>query len=109
MLKRPARYFPNNCFIFGPGTWREREDREAGSTVQEENDLSLLYQDGNPRLLIFYIKEWSLDRRPWDPLIQGRWHPTFCLEAGALRPPMVALTYGIWSQRGLAAPGCRPL
>jgi hypothetical protein len=43
MLKRLARYAPNDYFIFGPGTWREREDREAGSTVQEENNLSILY------------------------------------------------------------------
>jgi hypothetical protein len=26
-------YAPDNYFIFGPGTWREREDRETGSTV----------------------------------------------------------------------------
>jgi hypothetical protein len=56
-LKRVARYALNNYFIFGPGTWREREDREAGSTVQEKNDLSLLYHDGNPWLLSFDIKE----------------------------------------------------
>jgi hypothetical protein len=36
MLKRLARYAPNDYFIFGSGTWREREDREAGSTVQKE-------------------------------------------------------------------------
>jgi hypothetical protein len=104
-LKRLARYVLNNYLIFGPGTWREREDREAGSTVQEENDLSLLYHDGNPRLLSFNIKEWSLDRRPWDPSIQGRLHPAFCLEMGALTPSMVALMYGAWSWRG---PGLSP-
>jgi hypothetical protein len=64
-------------FIFGPKTWGEREDRKADSTVQEENDLSLLYHDGNLRHLSFDIKEWSLDRRPRDPSIQGRWHPAF--------------------------------
>jgi hypothetical protein len=65
-LKRLARYALNDYFIFGPGTWteREKEDREAGSTVQEENNLSLLYYDGNPRLLSFNIKEWNLDMRP---------------------------------------------
>jgi hypothetical protein len=105
MLERLARYTLNGYFIFGPGTWREREDREAGSTVQEENDLLLLYHDGNPRLLSFSIKEWSLDRRPRNPSIQGRWHPAFCLEMGALRPPRVALTYGAWSWRG---PGLSP-
>jgi hypothetical protein len=66
----------------------------VGSTVQEKNDLSLLYHDGTLRLLSFDIKEWSLDRRFWDPSIQGRWHPAFLLETGALTPPMVALTYG---------------
>jgi hypothetical protein len=81
-LRRLARYVPNDYFIFGPGTWREREDREVGSIVQEENDLSLLYHDGNPRLLSFDNKQWSLDRRPQDPSIQGRWHPTFCPEMG---------------------------
>jgi hypothetical protein len=30
MLKRLARYAPNDYFIFGPGTWRDREDREDG-------------------------------------------------------------------------------
>jgi hypothetical protein len=30
MLERLARYTLNGYFIFGPGTWREREDREAG-------------------------------------------------------------------------------
>jgi hypothetical protein len=81
----------------------------VGSTVQEENDLSLLYHDGNTRLLSFDIKQWSLDRRPQDPSIQGRWHPTFHLEMRALTPPMVAFTYGAWSQRGpgqLYFPGC---
>jgi hypothetical protein len=63
-LKRLARYVLNNYLIFGPGTWREREDREASFTVQEENDLSLLYHDGNLRILSFDIKKWSLDRRP---------------------------------------------
>jgi hypothetical protein len=72
MLKGLARYALNNYFNFGPGTWREREDREVGSTVQEENDLSLLYNDGNLRLLSFDIKKWSLDRRPRNPSIQGR-------------------------------------
>jgi hypothetical protein len=70
ILKRLARYASNDYFIFGPETWRAKEDREEGSTVQEENDLSL-YHDGNMRLLIFDIKEWSLDRRSWDPSIQG--------------------------------------
>jgi hypothetical protein len=63
-LKRLGRFAPNDYFIFGPGTWREREDREVGSTVQEENDPSVLYHDSNPRLLSFDVKEWSLDRRP---------------------------------------------
>jgi hypothetical protein len=57
MLKRLARYSLNNYFIFEPWIWREREDREAGFTVQEENDLLLLYRNGNLRLLIFDIKE----------------------------------------------------
>jgi hypothetical protein len=56
-LKRLARYAPNDYFILGPETWKERENREAGSTVWEENDLLLLYHDGNPRLLTFDIKE----------------------------------------------------
>jgi hypothetical protein len=101
MLKRLARYAPKDYFILGPGTWREREDKEAGSSVQKENALLLLYHDGNPRPLSFDIKEWSLDRRPLDPSIQGRWHLTFHPEMGALRPPMVALTDGAWSRKGL--------
>jgi hypothetical protein len=40
-LRRLSRYALNDYFIFGPGIWREREDREVGSTVQEENDLTL--------------------------------------------------------------------
>jgi hypothetical protein len=100
-LKMLARYVPNDYFIFGPGTWEEGEDTEASSTVQEENALSLLYHDGNPRFLSFYVKERSLDRRPQDPSVEGRWHPTFRPETGALRPPMVPLTYGAWSQRDL--------
>jgi hypothetical protein len=108
-LKRLARYVLNNYLIFGPGTWREREDREASFTVQEENDLSLLYHDGNLRILSFDIKKWSLDRRPPDLSIQGRWHLTFCPETGAVGSPMVALTYGAWSQRGLGlSPGLHP-
>jgi hypothetical protein len=83
-LKGLARYALNNYFSFGPGTWREREDREKGSTVQEENDLLLLYHDGNLSLLSFCIKEWSLDRRLWDPSIQGRWHPAFIWRWGHL-------------------------
>jgi hypothetical protein len=105
MLKRLARYALNDYFIFGPETWREREDREVGFTVQEENDLPLLYHDGNLRLLSFYTKKPSLDRRPRDPSMQGRWHPSFHLEMEALRPPVVALTYGFWSRRG---PGLSP-
>jgi hypothetical protein len=58
MLERLARYTLNGYFIFGPGTWREREDREAGSTVQEENDLSLLYHDG-PSVLIPRSGAWT--------------------------------------------------
>jgi hypothetical protein len=78
----------------------------VGFTVQEEDDLSLLYHDGNPRLLSFDIKEWSLDWRPQDPSVQWRWHSAFCLETGALRPPVVAFTYGLWSWRGLGlSPG----
>jgi hypothetical protein len=50
------------------------------------------HHDDNPRLLSFDIKEWSLDRRIWDPSIQGKWHPTFHPEMGALRPLVVALT-----------------
>jgi hypothetical protein len=100
-LKRLARYAPKNYFILGPRTWTERENRGVGSTVQEENDLLLLYHDGNPRLLSFDIEEWSLDRRPRNPSIQRRWHPAFHPETGALRPLMIALTYGAWSQRGL--------
>jgi hypothetical protein len=100
-LKRLSRYAPNDYFIFAPGTWREREDREAGSTVQVKNDLLLLYHDGNPRPLSFDIKEWSLDRRSQDPSIQGRWHSAFRLVMGTFRPPMDDLTYGAWSQRRL--------
>jgi hypothetical protein len=55
MLKRLVRYAPNDHFIFGPGTWREREDREVGFTVQEGNYLLLLHHDGNLRLLSFDI------------------------------------------------------
>jgi hypothetical protein len=80
-----ARYALSNYLIFGPGTWRERENREAVSTVQEENDLSLLYHDGNLRLLSFDMKEWSLGRKTQDLSIQRRWHPAFCLKMGALR------------------------
>jgi hypothetical protein len=70
-LKKLARYALNDYFIFGIGTWRERKDREEGSTVQEENDLSLLYHYGNLRLLSFDIKEWSLDRRLQDHQSKG--------------------------------------
>jgi hypothetical protein len=109
-LQRLARYARNNYFSFGPGTWREREDREVGCTAQEENDILLLYHDGNPRFLSFDIKEWSLDRRPQNPSIQRRWHPTFHLEMGTLKPPVVALTYGPWSWRELRlSPGMPPL
>jgi hypothetical protein len=38
-LERLARHALNDYFTFGSGTWREREDREVGSTVQEKNDL----------------------------------------------------------------------
>jgi hypothetical protein len=58
-LKSLARYALNDYFILEPGTWREREDREVGSTVQKEKDILFLYHDGSPRLLIFYIKEWT--------------------------------------------------
>jgi hypothetical protein len=56
-LKRLGRFAPNDYFIFGPGTWREREDREVGSTVQEENDLSFLYYYGYPRLFNIDVKK----------------------------------------------------
>jgi hypothetical protein len=109
-LKGLAGYAPKDYFIFEPGTWRGREDREPGSTVQKENALSLLYHNGNPRLLGSDIKEWSLDRRLRDPSIQGRWHLTFCLKMRACRSPMVALTYGAWSHRELGfSQGCPPL
>jgi hypothetical protein len=100
MLERLARYTLSGYFIFGPGTWREREDREAGSTIQEENDLSLLYYYGYPRLLNIGVKKWSLDRRPQDLSIHKRWHLTFCLETGELRPPVVTFAAGTGSQWG---------
>jgi hypothetical protein len=109
-LKKLARYALNDYFIFGIGTWRERKDREEGSTVQEENDLSLLYHYGNLRLLSFDIKEWSLDRRLQDPSIQGRWHPTFCPETGALRLLMVDIPMGHGPRGDQGClPGCFPL
>jgi hypothetical protein len=48
---------PERVFYF----WTWDLEKKGG---QEENDLSFLYHDGNPRLLSFDIKEWSLDRRP---------------------------------------------
>jgi hypothetical protein len=79
----------------------------VGSTVQEEDDLSLLYHDDNPRFLNFDIKEWSLDRRSYDPSIQGRWHHTFCPETGALRPPMLPFHMGHGPGGGWGSlPGC---
>jgi hypothetical protein len=60
-----------------------------GSTVKEENDLSLLYHYGYPMLLNIDAKKWSLDRKPQNPSIPRRWHPAFLLEMGALRPPVV--------------------
>jgi hypothetical protein len=80
MIKRLARYAPNDYFICS----REREDREAGSPVQEENDLFFFYYYGYPRLLNIDFKKWSLDRKLQDPSIHRRWHPTFCLEKGHL-------------------------
>jgi hypothetical protein len=77
MLKRLAKYALNDYFIFGPGTWREREAEKLAVLSRRKMTFSLLCHDGNPSLLSFGIKEWSLDRRPQDPSIQGRWHPAF--------------------------------
>jgi hypothetical protein len=67
------------------------------STVLEENDLSLLYQYGYLRLLNIDTKKWHLDRRSQDPSIHRRWHPTFHLEMGALRPPVVTFAERVGS------------
>jgi hypothetical protein len=72
-----------------------------GSSVQEEDDLSLLYYYGYLRLLNIDVKEWSLDRRSWNPSIHRRWHPAFHLEMGALRTPVVTFAERARSQWGL--------
>jgi hypothetical protein len=46
-----------------------------------------------PRLLNIDVKKWSVDRGQ-DPSIHRRWHFTFHLEVGALRPPVVTLAEG---------------
>jgi hypothetical protein len=54
----------------------------------------LPYCCGCPRLLNIDAKKWSLDRRPQNPSIHRRWYPTFHLEMGALRPPVVTFQRG---------------
>jgi hypothetical protein len=78
-----------------------RTRKETGSTVQEENDLSLLYHDGYPRLLNINTKKWSLDRRPQDPTIHRRWHPPFHLETGDLDLQWLPLQRGQGPSWGL--------
>jgi hypothetical protein len=54
-------------------------------------------------------KMWSLDRRPWNPSIHRKWHSTFHLEMGALRPPVVTFAERAGSQWGLRLfPGLSP-
>jgi hypothetical protein len=85
------------------------KDRETGCTVYQENDLSLLYHYSYPGLLNIDVKNWSTDRRPWDSSIHRRWHPTFHLEMGALRSPVVTFAEreGSWWGPGLS-PGLSP-
>jgi hypothetical protein len=69
----------------------------------------LLYYYGYPRLLNIVVKKWNLDRRARDPSIHRRWHPTFHLEMGALRPPVVTFAEVASSQWGLGLyPGLSP-
>jgi hypothetical protein len=62
-----------------------------------------------PRLLKIDAKKWSMDRGQ-DPSICRRWHLTFHLEAGALRPPVVTFAEreGSWLGAGLT-PRLSPL
>jgi hypothetical protein len=62
-----------------------------------------------PRLLNTDAKNWSVDRGR-DPSIHKRWHLTFHLEAGALRPPVVTFAERIGSQLGVGlSPKLSPL
>jgi hypothetical protein len=51
------------------------------------------------RLLNINAKKWSVDRG-WDPSIHRRWHFTFHLETGALRPPVVTFVERVGSWLG---------
>jgi hypothetical protein len=69
----------------------------------------LSYQD-YPELLNLDVKNWSLDRRPWDPSTHRRWLSIFHLEMGALRPPVVTFAERTRSQWGLGlSPRLSPL
>jgi hypothetical protein len=57
----------NANFVVRPGTWRERNDREVGSTIQKEDDLVHLNHQDYLGLLSLDVKNQSLDRRPQDP------------------------------------------
>jgi hypothetical protein len=43
-----------------------------GSTLKEEDDLSLLYYYGYLRLPNIDVKNWILDRKPQNPSIRRR-------------------------------------
>jgi hypothetical protein len=65
----------NTDFVIRPGSWRERNDRKAGSTIQKEDNLVLLNHQDYLGLLLLDVKNQSLDRRPWNPSFKGTiWH-----------------------------------
>jgi hypothetical protein len=64
---------------------------------------------GYLKLLNIDVNKWSLDRRPRNPSIHERWHPTFHLETGALRPLMVTFAERARSQWGGAVSQTVPL
>jgi hypothetical protein len=69
----------------------------------------LIYCYGYQRLLNIDVKKWILDRRPWNPSFHRRWYPTFHLEMGALRFPVVTFAERARSQWGLGlSPGLSP-
>jgi hypothetical protein len=66
-----AQYAPHADFVIRPGSGRERNDREDGSTIQKENNLVPLNCQDYLGLLLLDVKNLSLDRRPQDPPFKG--------------------------------------
>jgi hypothetical protein len=63
---------------------REKNDREADSTIQKENDFVLLNCQDHLELLDLDVKNQSLNKRPQDPSFKGAIWPLLQVETGTV-------------------------